>query len=480
MKRRPRLSRRSFLRGAGSVAIGLPFLEEMVPRIAKAAPGRGEPPIRVLTLFFGLGVPAAHQTDAFVRPFREHLAPLDALSDKICFPRGIHYEKGSRTSGNHARGSETAFVGGRHTGASIDQAVLAHLHGSTSPTRVRSLVAGTYTRQDGNERHVHSWLGPRQPTAQPVESPRELFDRVFGSFVPDDRPDVDPDEVRRARYERSILDAAMDQYRYVTSDAFGLGATSRSKLELHLEQIRELEKRIYNPDTAPDPDPDPSPGSEHAACPPDAPREFTHPEMVEIQKKVNNEGVRMDVNRWTELWRSMADVYAMAVKCDVTRFGNLQFQSGGERIELYGTHSSHGQTRTFDDPRTSHEFWHGWSSGNDNERRMLDHIWLMMSEMTYFLQALDDERFVEENGKTVLDNALVIAGTELGDGNPHNIEDVFHLVAGGRGSIRPGVHDVDRQATELYNAGIRALGIDDLAMSGERDYAGSLAAEVLI
>ncbi len=472
MKYRHVLDRRTFLRGAGTVAIGLPFLEEMMATsvYAQGAP----PPARVLTMFVGLGIPSPFQSDSFVNPYREHLAPLQAVANKICFPRGIYYEKNSRSSGNHARGSQAAFVGERNAGASVDQAVLSRLHGDTAPTAIRSLVAGTYTRQDGNQRHVHSWVGPQQPTAQPIESPRLLFDRVFGSFVPGPGPGVDPAVVRQARYERSILDAAIEQYRFVTSDAFGLGAESKSKLNLHVERIRELERRIFDPDAVPD-----DPGDVPAQCPPPAPPEFTHPEMVEIQKTVNNEGVRMDVNRWMELWRAMADVYAMAVKCDVSRFGNLQFQSGGERIELYGSYTAYGQTRTFDDSETSHEYWHRWAPGNSDEAGMLDHIWLMMAETTYFLQALDDTDFPDPNGKTVLDNALVVVGTELGDGNPHDVEDVFHLIAGGNGAIRTGVVETDRQATELYNAGIRALGIDDLSVSGHPDFAGQVASEVL-
>ncbi|MEL7367451.1 MAG: DUF1552 domain-containing protein [Myxococcota bacterium] len=471
MKYRHVLDRRTLLRGAGTVAIGLPFLEEMLSSSAYAQ--TQTPPARVLTMYFALGIPGQFQSDQYVNPYRGHLAPLQEVADKVCFPRGIYFEKNSRSTGNHARGSQAVFIGERNTGASIDQAVLSHLHGNSAPTAVRSLIAGTYTRQDGNQRHIHSWIGPRQPTAQPIESPRILFDRVFGSFMPGGGDEVDPVEIRRARYERSILDSAMDQFQYVTSDAFGLGAPSKAKLNLHVERLRELELRIFDPDNLPGP-----PAA--AACPPQAPPEFTHPEMFEIQKTVNNEGVRMEVNRWMELWHAMADVYAMAVKCDVTRFGNIQFQSGGERIELYGDYTAYGQTRSFNDDKTSHEYWHGWSRNDTNQRLMLDHIWLMMAEVTYFLKALDDRDFLDANGKTVLENALLLVGTELGDGELHDVENVFHLIAGGNGAIRTGVVETDRQATALYNAGVRALGIENLSLSGDRDTAGQVASEVLV
>ncbi|MEO1336034.1 MAG: hypothetical protein AAFV29_10340, partial [Myxococcota bacterium] len=81
---------------------------------------------------------------------------------------------------------------------------------------------------------------------------------------------------------------------------------------------------------------------------------------------------------------------------------------------------------------------------------------------------------------TVLENALLLVGTELGDGELHDVENVFHLIAGGNGAIRTGVVETDRQATALYNAGVRALGIENLSLSGDRDTAGQVASEVLV
>lgn len=454
------------------MAIGLPFLDEMLRTSVYAQ--EPAPPPRVLTMFFALGLPSPFQADSYVKPFSGHMQPLSAVAEKVSMVRGVYYRKGSNTTGNHARGSQTVFIGGEKTGASIDQVALSELHGGVSPTQIGTLVAGTYTRQDGNKRHIHSWIGPNQPTAQPMESPREVFERAFGSFIPPDDPGggVDPELVKQARYARSVLDGAMEQYKYVTSDAFGLSQASKTKVNLHLERLRELERRIYDPDAPTVPPP--------AGCDPMDPGEFTHPEMVEIQKTVNNEGVTMDVNRWMELWHAMVDVYAMAIKCDVCRFGNIQFQSGGERIKLYGDYTAYGQTRSFSDQETTHEYWHGWKPGNDDERLMIDHMWLLMAEMTYYLQALDDPDYLDGNGKTVLDNALVLASTELGDGNPHNIEDVFHLVAGGNGALRLGqVIDVDAQATALYNAGLRAIGIDNRDMDGDAEAQGEVLDAIL-
>ena len=56
----PRISRRTLLRGAGGIAIGLPLLEEMM-----AAPAEADVPMRAFNVFFGLGIPAPLQTEGY-------------------------------------------------------------------------------------------------------------------------------------------------------------------------------------------------------------------------------------------------------------------------------------------------------------------------------------------------------------------------------------------------------------------------------
>ena len=62
MKQQP-LSRRTILKGFGSVAIGLPLLEEMLAPAAFAR--QQEVPVRAFNVFFGLGIPAPLQTEGF-------------------------------------------------------------------------------------------------------------------------------------------------------------------------------------------------------------------------------------------------------------------------------------------------------------------------------------------------------------------------------------------------------------------------------
>ena len=63
MNRKP-ISRRTMLRGLGTAAVGLPFLEEMLVSSATAAKA-AEVPVRAFNVFFGLGIPSPLQAEGF-------------------------------------------------------------------------------------------------------------------------------------------------------------------------------------------------------------------------------------------------------------------------------------------------------------------------------------------------------------------------------------------------------------------------------
>ncbi len=59
----PSISRRTALKGIGSVTIGLPLLEEMCLPVSGAEVEKI--PVRDFNVFFGLGIPAPLQTEGF-------------------------------------------------------------------------------------------------------------------------------------------------------------------------------------------------------------------------------------------------------------------------------------------------------------------------------------------------------------------------------------------------------------------------------
>src|SRR2546421_2587935 len=79
------ISRRTLLRGAG-VGLGLPWLEAMVPSIAKAAAQTSPGPVRMAVLYMANGVNTSVWTpEGEGRDFKlsPTLAPLQDLKDEI-------------------------------------------------------------------------------------------------------------------------------------------------------------------------------------------------------------------------------------------------------------------------------------------------------------------------------------------------------------------------------------------------------------
>ena len=83
MKQR-QISRRTVLKGIGTVSIALPLLEEMAaPTVAAAE--KKLVPVRAFNVFFGLGIPAPLQSEGFDGV----LEPLKPLQDKLLIMRKV-------------------------------------------------------------------------------------------------------------------------------------------------------------------------------------------------------------------------------------------------------------------------------------------------------------------------------------------------------------------------------------------------------
>ena len=85
---RTNISRRTVLKGVGTVAIGLPLLEEMLASSALAAP-QNAIPTRAFNVFFGLGIPAPLQNEGFggvLEPLKPVLADPQIRSIGLTCP----------------------------------------------------------------------------------------------------------------------------------------------------------------------------------------------------------------------------------------------------------------------------------------------------------------------------------------------------------------------------------------------------------
>jgi hypothetical protein len=452
------VSRRTMLKGLGSVTIGLPLLEEMIVSTAAAAAEKAVP-VRAFNVFFGLGIPAPLQTEGF----KDVLQPLESLSDKLLIMRNVDQvrcdEKGINAHYDGASGAFTAEPPAgeaKSGGPSIDQVIRkAHYPKGQPPGMVSTLIGGTFFRRSRVGRYVHSYNMDGTVAATIQEKPRDLFDRVFGIISVAGGTDA-----RRRRLKRSVLDSVVDQYKFYTGKNSPLGASSKARVAEHLDRIREFEQRAF--------------AMQHKA--PNAPQLPPRSDIAHGGKAdPGGMGIDITLDQLTSEWRLMADLYALAIQMDRVRFGSLTFLAAGERIRLTGDYKYDGKTRwQFDDARQqnasgdkgcSHEWWHKFNEKRKNEA-LRAHGHMKMREIAYFLHRLDAAESMEANGKTILENSLITISTESGDGRHNNVKrelsGVFHAITGANGRFKTGqIMDVGAEGLDVYNTMLAAMGATD-------------------
>ncbi|WP_372896192.1 DUF1552 domain-containing protein [Stieleria sp.] len=469
---RKRIDRRTLLKGvavkgAGAVAIGLPLLEEMTLTKAMAAE-QVDVPVRAFNVFFGLGIPAPLQKEGFDGV----LEPLKPLSKKLLIMRGVDQLRADEKGINaHYDGATAAFTAeppdgeAKAGGASIDQVIRRNHYRDGMPAgMVPTLVAGTFFRRSRIGRYVHSYNADGTVAATMQEKPRDLFERVFGTIG---AADEDPDK-RRARLKRSVLDTVVDQYKFYTGANSPLGSTSKARIAEHLDRIREFEQRAYA-----------MKGKVDGAPPLPPQSQLLHGGSADP----GGEGIDITLEELSSEWRLMADLYALAIQTDRTRFGALTFLAAGERIRLKGDYDYDGRkVFQFDDEGQhkksgsagcSHEWWHQFNENKKNEA-LRAHAHLKMREVAYFLSRLDTEDSVDANGKTILENSLITISTESGDGRHNDVKrelsGVFHAISGAGGRFKTGqILDVGAEGVDVYNTMLTAMGCKDLLGPQKRD-----------
>ncbi len=466
---RKSMDRRTFLRGAGTVAIGLPFLEEMMPRRAVAAATSGTP--RLVTLFFGLGIDKNQQNEGFAGP----LQPYQPFANKMSLFTNVSMTQAGG-GGGHIEASPVLFVGekkvsnSRAGAASIDQVMKNFLHkDGVPPTLVNTLTSGLWYRAPAPAMAFRVW-NPDGTNRVPIKRPSKLFDTLFGSVPPPSGGGgPDPAVQKQLRIKRSVLDTVVGQYTALRGDTSYLGAASKQKLDAHFQGIREVERLLAPAETT---------VTAMTKC--TVPTKPTDPPIAEYDRPTYGAGFEAPKIAWQDfqtVYRLHADLWAMALRCDLVRFGNLMFESAGGHTHFMGKYTALGQTLDFDTTEARGSQHDSYFHANlATYVRLYQHF--SQTNLAYVLGKLNDPTFLEANGKTVLDNTLVVIGTEYGQN--HQLSNVFHAIVGGHGHFKPGTYAMPLNAIDIYNAALRPYGIDakigsKTGVTGAGDIPGLLA-----
>lgn len=423
------IDRRTVLRGMGA-AIALPWLDAMA--VAKIAPQR---PLRMAFLFVPNGVnPADWIPAAGATALPPSLAALEGVRDRFAIHTGLSHRNATALGdgpGDHAR-SAACFLTGAHprktagsdimNGVSVDQVAAQHFKNTT---RFASLELGCERGATGGNCDSGysctysaniSWRTPRTPVSKEI-SPRLAFERLF-AFGP--AGESAAARAARLHRRRSILDAVVGDAKRLSKS---LGSRDQHKLADYLESVRELERRI---------------------------------EVVEQQEQDPAElglqemprGIPGDHGEHIDL---MGEVMALAFEQDLTRVVSFMWANEGSNRSFPAVGVSEGH---------HHISHHGKDEAKVAAIQSIDrwHI----ARLAALIERMDRNR--DSEGRSTLDDTLLVFGSAISDGNRHNHNNLPIIVAGGGGGrATPGgviEHDPGTPLCNLYLSMLHGAGVE--------------------
>ena len=429
-------SRRNFLRGAG-VVIALPWLESLPLRAAEgAAPVAqaiaNKPPVRFGLVYFSNGVEPEHwwaKGSGKTMEIGPALAPMKPHTEHFNFIKGMYNQKAVDSSSPHLGRMPNMLSGAEvsldpaviKVGTTMDQVMARHIGAQTSvPSLVLGIEPNELRLEDGVSMiygSAVSWATPTKPATKEIY-PARAFDRLFGDGKGRD-------------LDKSILDS-------ILSDANSLqgkvSVNDRRKLDEYMESIRDIETRIERA------------GKQQTL-------EGWRPTITEPNMPRPANELPQDVASHMKL---MMDLIVLAFQADKTRIATCMLNNDLSQMNfgfLKGVEGSLHLDLT-----------------HNGQKPEAEAMYLRTNQfhMEQFAYLVDRMKNIDEGEGTLLDNSILIGGSNLFDGDKHEADEMPLLLAGrGGGSLQTGrvldymaAGDNDkRRACSLYLSIMDRMGV---------------------
>jgi hypothetical protein len=400
-----RLTRRTVLRGAGQVAIALPFLEAMLRPLETHAQAAMAP--KRFVVFYSPGGtlldqwrPTGNETQFTLS---DMMSPLVPHQQQLLFLDGLDLSVTAKGIGHpHSRGMAGVLTGtellpgtfntgegaaGFANGPSVDQVIgerisvgrkFRSLEFSTAwAISGRSLMDGAVA-ETSNAADQITYAGANKPLP-PMINAKVAFDRVFKDVGTQDAA-----AILETKKTVSILDAVKGQFDQVSAQ---LGAEDRAKLQEHQELIRQMEMSLG------------STTSGESCTVPGAPTDAS-------SKDVPTKG------------KTMTDLLVTSLACDLTRVGTMQWADSESKFPL-----------NFD-PLQLSDHHHGYQHDTKYDPTALAKIYKWFG--SNFAYLLDRLAAVKEGDGTMLDNTVVLWVSEIQEPPTHKQTNMPFMLAGGK------------------------------------------------
>jgi hypothetical protein len=436
------ISRRTMLCGMGA-AMALPLLDAMAPSVARAATktatGTGKAPTRMACMYFPNGVwqeawiPEAtgkNFTLPFsLEPLTQFQSSLNVISglDKAASRRGDgHYAK----TGNFLTGMPVEKTTGKNIsagGISMDQLVASRIGNQTPLPSLELGIDRVISGIDSNVGYTRlygsyiSWRAANLPVAKEI-NPRFVYERLFGE------KDASGREITKRQHEdyQSLLGLAWEDAKDLRGK---VGRDDQIKLDEYLDSVRAVEKRIeFSMKTDP--------------------REW-HPDALKDLPAAPDQKIPSDFKDHVKL---MLDLMVLAFQTDSTRVQSFMFAndvSGRNFSFLDGVSGGHHQMSHHENKEDKIE---------EYKRITRWHV----EQYAYFLGKLNS---IQEGEGTLLDNAMILLGSSISDGNRHDPNNLPLVLAGNAGgALKTGQHIANEKNTPLCNLYVdmlNAMGVNE-------------------
>lgn len=403
------LSRRTFLRAAGAT-LGLPFLDCMVPALTAQNKTDAASLPRLSFVYLPHGAimdqwtPKKDGTNFEftpilqpLKPFRDHLNIITGLAHAAADTAAVHslspttWLSGVRPKPTQGTDALAGITADQIAAKQIGQGTL--LPSLELGTEDRSGMVGSCDREYGCiYMNSMSWTTPTTPL--PIEiNPRRAFERLFG-------------QAARSPQDSSILDAFKAQ---VSDLQNKVGAKDRSAVGDYLDSIREIERRIQKASTERKP-----PEAGQMPIPAGIPDSY-------------EEHVKM-----------MYDLLVLAYRADVTRVTTYM-------VARETSNRSYPQIGV---PDAHHEISHHQNVPDAIKKNVKIQIY----HMGLFAQFLEKMRSTPDGDGSLLDNSIVLFGSNMSNSNLHDHFPLPNLVIGGAaGHLRGGRHIKCADRTPMTN-----------------------------
>ena len=435
------LNRRHLLKGAGA-ALALPLLDAMLPALTAHAQTAAKITPRLGFVYVPHGAimteytPDTTGTDWQFKPI---LKPLEPYRSRLNIISGLGHQAADTTA-VHSLSPCTWLSGIRpkatlgsdaYAGVTADQ-YAAQVIGQDTPLPSLELATEDHTGLIGAcdrdygciYMNTLSWRTPTTPNPMEI-NPRKVFERLFG------QGGTLEERLARQAEDRSILDGVVQQTNLLGST---LGHGDKQKIADYLESIREIERRLQQAEA----------------------QMARNADLVIPEAPA---GIPFDYEQHLQI---MFDLMVLAFQSEITRVSTFMMAR-----EL--SNRTYPQVGVF-------EGHHATSHHQNDPARMAKNVPIQTWHVTQFKQFLDKLDAVQEGEGSLLDNVILLYGSNMSNSNAHDHYPLPNLVLGhAAGRMQGGRHLRYADHTPMTNLLVSMLDKAGVRQESLGDSTGALA-----